>query len=84
MEVKHIQDFLSNGVTSAGIATTRESGFLPAEPQKRVVDFMFQNNSMIVAQEFYTSLQKLIIDEVNLIEVYVYCYLGDPSLQLKP
>ncbi len=83
-EVKHFQDFLSNGVTSAGIATTRESTISPTEPQKRIVNYMFQNSSVIVSQEFYISMQRLIIDEINLMDAYIYCYLGDPSLQLKP
>lgn len=83
-EVKHIQDFLSKGMMSAGIATTRESTYLPTEPQKRIVNFMFQNNSVIIAQEFYISMQRLVFDEINLMDAYIYCYLGDPSLELKP
>lgn len=81
--VMHIQDFMSKGMTCAGVATTRESGFNPGQPQPRIVSYMFKNGSLLVSQEFYDSLPKLILESGNLAEAYIYCYLGDPSIKLK-
>jgi len=79
---RHFQDLLKNGMTCSGVATTRDSGLNPNEPIARTVNYMFQNQSVILSQEFYRSIQRLITEEVQMGDAYIYVYLGDPSLRL--
>lgn len=81
--IMHIQDFMYKGMTCAGLATTRESSFSARQPQPRIVSYIFKNGSFLVSREFYNSLPKMIFESSNLAEAYIYCYLGDPSIQLK-
>lgn len=81
--VRHFQDFMINGFTSAGIATTRESGFNASEYADRIVSNMFVNQSNLYAYEFYQSIRTLTTN-YDLMEAYIYCYLGDPSLEIYP
>ncbi len=81
---RHFQDLMLSGFTSAGIATTRETSINPIEYNDRVVSYMFVNDSNLYAYEFYQSLNTLISKDNNYAEAYVYCYMGDPSLEIYP
>ena len=80
----HFQDLLKNGMTCAGVATTRDSSVNPSEPVARTVNYMFQNQSVILSQEFYSSLQRLITEVDLMWDAYIYVYIGDPTLRLYP
>lgn len=81
---RHFQDFMISGFATAGIATTRETSINPAEHNGKVVSYMFVNDSNLYAYEFYQSLKTLITNDKNFTEAYVYCFIGDPSLEIYP
>lgn len=81
--ILHIQDLMNEGTAVAGIATTRETGFNPKKPQPRLASLMFTHGSLIISGEFYQSAIDMIKNR-NPLEGYVYCYLGDPSIALRP
>ncbi len=78
-----VQDFLANGTVCASIAVTRGIGFNPNHPDPRMASLLFSNGTLCVSREFYTAMQ-LMIMESNVPDAYIYCYLGDPSITLKP
>lgn len=77
------QDLLKNGSACAVIATTREVGFNPENPAPRMASMLFSNKTYSIAGEFYAAIQSSIIDG-SVVEAYINCYLGDPSIALKP
>lgn len=79
----HIQPFMENGEISAAIATTREVAFNPDKPSRRMASLLFSNETLCISREFYASVLSMILDN-NVPEAYIYCYLGDPSMALKP
>ncbi len=83
-QIRHFQDFMLNGFTSAGIATTRDSVTSPREYPDKVVSNMFVYGSNLYAYEFYQSLITLISKDKNFADAYVNCYMGDPSLEIYP
>lgn len=82
--VRHFQDLMLEGVASAGVATTRQSSFSPMEYTDRVISNVFSNGSNNYAYEFYQSMNTLITNDHNYEEAYVYCFIGDPSLEIFP
>ncbi len=77
------QDLLRNGSACAVIATTREVGFNPENPAPRMASMLFSNKTYSIAGEFYDAIQSSIING-SVVEAYINCYLGDPSIALKP
>ncbi len=77
------QDILVDGSVCAAIATTREVGFNSSQPAPRLASRLFSNNTLNVSGEFYAAAQSSIM-EGDVLEAYIYCYLGDPSITLKP
>lgn len=76
-------DVLANGSACAVIATTKEVGFNPTDPAPRLSSRLFSNKTLRISGEFYTAaLSSIMAGDV--LEAYVYCYLGDPSIALKP
>jgi hypothetical protein len=65
------------------IATTRETGFYPDAPAPKPANLMFSKKSTNVAGEFYAAIATILTSR-DPIPAYVYSYIGDPSLKLKP
>jgi hypothetical protein len=79
----HIQPFMLKGTISAAIATTRDVGLNPDKTAPRMASLLFSNETLCVSGEFYAAVLLMILDD-NVPEAYIYCYLGDPSMTLKP
>lgn len=82
-EILHIQDFLRNEMNCAALATTRDSGFSPRNPEPSISSVMFSTQTLIISEGFYKAAAKLIFQHGILAGTYIYCYLGDPSIRLK-
>ncbi len=78
-----IQDYLRNGSACAAIATTRETGFNPTKPAPLPASLLFSKKTTNVASEFYAAILSMITTK-NEMSAYVYCYIGDPSIKIKP
>ena len=81
------QDLLADGAVSAAIATTREVGFNPNNPAPKMPSLLFSNKTLCVSREFYAAVISTILNSSvwnNVSDAYVYCYLGDPSIELEP
>ncbi|TAH64212.1 MAG: hypothetical protein EWM47_13100 [Anaerolineaceae bacterium] len=79
----HIQDILISGMSSAGLATTREGGYSPENPRPSISSNMFLDKSLIISKGFYEATAKMIFEYRELFGAYIYCYLGDPSIRLR-
>lgn len=78
-----IQDYLKSGSACAAITTTREVGFNPDKPAPLPASLLFSKKSTGVAAEFYAAMLSMITTK-NEMSAYVYCFIGDPSIKIKP